>query len=262
MNCRDVREGLWPPERPRLVGPQVERARAHIRSCRECTRWFAEDRATLDTRHSLQSVRAPLRVQAKVFEALARAREGGTRSRVDAMRAGASRLRKRVAAVGGLLAAGAISALIIGPRLPPDGGARAGVIGEMGSDAAFVEDYLRRAVGEDYLESSDAEEIARFLRRELGLHSNLLSLAGLVPTRVEICLLEGRRGAMVVYRLDGRRVTHYLVPKAAEERPPRIAREHGSLTVVTWSTDALEEALVGEMPSNELLDLARSGITE
>ena len=162
-----------------------------------------------------------------------------------------------------LLAVLAASTILLGPKLSRGGSDPAMAVDDFGSDAAFVEDYLRRAVGEDYLESSDPEEIAHFLRRELGLESSLLNLAGLLPTRVEICLLEGRRGAMIVYHgSSGRSVTHYLVPKLAGERPPRVAREHGGLTVVTWSTDTLEEALVGEVPPRELLDLAMTGISE
>jgi anti-sigma factor RsiW len=258
--CREVREGLWPPERPRLLGPEVERAREHVRDCSECTRYFAQDRAVLDTCHRLRAVRAPLSVRARVFEALAQARRRPASSEQPEPPAERPlHANMRIAGGVALLVLFVLSGVVLGPGLLRDDPSPIEVAETPGSDAAFVEDYLRRAVGEDYLETSDPEEITRFLRRELGLQSRVLDLAGLIPRRVEICLLEGRRGAMVVYRLDGRTVTHYLVPKEAEQQAPRVAQEHGNLTVVTWSTDSLEEALVGEIPSDELLELARSG---
>ncbi|MEX2468072.1 MAG: hypothetical protein WD995_14265 [Gemmatimonadota bacterium] len=246
-----------------MLGPEVEAAREHVRKCSECTRYFAQDRAVLDAGHRLRDVRAPLPVRTRVFEALAQARQRPARGEHAEPSVPHRPARSAMWAVGGGAVAMLVllAGLMLGPRLLQDAEPRMEVAEASGSDAAFVEDYLRRAVGEDYLETSDPEEIARFLRRELGLHSRALTLAGLVPRRVEICLLEGRRGAMVVYRLDGRSVTHYLVPKKAEPQAPRVAQEHGSLAVVTWSTDSLEEALVGEMPSDQLLELARNGVS-
>jgi hypothetical protein len=137
-----------------------------------------------------------------------------------------------------------------------------GLLGSTGptdsvAEEAFVEDYLRRGVGQDFLDSSDREEIARFLQRELGLSSRLLDAPGLVPARVEICLLEGRRGAMVVYHHEGRTVTHYVVADEGVPRGPRVADDHGELAVITWSSGQVEEALVGELPPGELLALVR-----
>ncbi|MDZ7779007.1 MAG: hypothetical protein U5R14_03585 [Gemmatimonadota bacterium] len=269
MNCREAREGLWPPERPRLLDPEIERAREHVRHCPECARYFQQDRAVLDSWHRLRGVRAPLRVRLHVFQALARARGEGGEVRIAEESTGAptgevgrSRARRWMAvAIVALIVVGSVS-VVFGSTWSQERVASEPEPAAAGSEAAFVEDYLRRAVGEDYLETSDRAEIARFLRRELGLQSELLELSGLVPTRVEICLLEGRRGAMVVYRLDGERVTHYLVPKRAEDRPPRVAREHGALAVVTWASSTIEEALVGQVSPDTLLQLARDGVSE
>jgi anti-sigma factor RsiW len=258
VTCDEARALLWPPERPRLVAADVERAREHVRACPECVRYLAQDRALLDAYHRLREVEAPLEVRGRVFEALGRARAGpGT---------GDDRPVAPRARSIGLAAMLAVSvALVVWSWSASDAAAPPPVAGSVedgrgaGVESAFVEDYLRRAVGEDYLESTDVEEIVQFLTRELGQHVTLLRLSELVPTRVEICLLEGRRGAMVVYRLDGKRVTHYLVPKAADARPPTVAPEHGDLAVVTWASGNLEEALVGEVSADTLLALARSG---
>lgn len=258
MTCDEARELLWPPERPRLLAAEIEKAREHVRTCPECLQYLAQDRALLGAYHRLREVEAPLEVRGRVFEALA---WGRAKPEAETRQGDASRVW-RTALV-------AVLAVSVGLTFWSWQGSDAGTpppVAEHADDqsgaaveAAFVEDYLRRAVGEDYLESTDIEEIVQFLRRELGQHVTLLRLSELVPMRVEICLLEGRRGAMVVYRMDGKRVTHYLVPKPAESRPPRVAREHGDLAVVTWASGNLEEALVGEVSSDALLALVRSG---
>ncbi len=134
--------------------------------------------------------------------------------------------------------------------------------------AMFVEDYLRRAVGQDQIVTSDAAEVRRFLERELGMELQPIQLAGLNLERVEICLLDGRRGAMIVYELDGAVVSHYLVPReGAEARPPALSDHRGAdpmgrMPVVTWSTPRVEQALVGEIDSTQLLQLAALGASE
>lgn len=254
MNCHDVRQGLWPPEKPKLLGPEIEKAQEHVRSCSECSRYFAQDRAVLDACHQLRSVRAPLQVRIRVFEALARGRDGRSwRSGAPGERTPV--LRRTLTAAAVVLLVGV--SVLAGPRL--GGAPESRLASAPGPEAAFVEDYLRRAVGEDYIDTSDREEIMRFLRRELGLESGLLDEGDLIPARAEICLLEGRRGAMIVYKKDGRSVTHYLVPRATRPHGPEVAEDHGELAVVTWSSGSVEEALVGELPPDQLLELARNG---
>ena len=129
----------------------------------------------------------------------------------------------------------------------------------------FVQDYLRRAVGEDQITSSDHEAVKRFLVRELGQALAPLEADGLVLTRAEICLLEGRRGAMIIYDRDGRTISHYLVPAEdgvvrapAQAEPLQGVEDVGALAVVTWASTSLEQALVGAVPPDMLLSLARN----
>lgn len=264
--CEEARELLWPPERPRLLASDVEKAREHVHTCPECVRYLAQDRTLLDAYHHLREVEAPLQVRGRVFQALAYGRsQPGHETLGAGTRRGGARLGWSVALVAVLAISSGTAFWSVsrsdGSALPTAAESTAHER-DGGVEAAFVEDYLRRAVGEDFLESTDTDEIVQFLTRELGQHVTLLRLAELVPIRVEICLLEGRRGAMVVYRLDGKRVTHYLVPKPAESRPPSVAREHGDLAVVTWSSMSLEEALVGEVSPDTLLALVRSGLSD
>ena len=128
----------------------------------------------------------------------------------------------------------------------------------------FAEDYLRRAVAEERIESSDAGEVSRFLTRELGRPIQLLQLAGLQVTSAEICLIEGRRGAMIQYVQDGREIYHYLIPRdGTQPRDPEPASAWSSDTsggpaLITWATPQIEQALVGEVPVEHLIELARN----
>jgi hypothetical protein len=128
----------------------------------------------------------------------------------------------------------------------------------------FVEDYLRRAVGQDHIVTNDPAEVTRFLERELGLRFAPIQIAGLDLARAEICLLEGRRGAMIVYKKDGAEVAHYLVPREdSPEREPALSTkgraDSGAMPVVTWATPNIEQALVGEVGAEELLRIAWRG---
>ena len=132
----------------------------------------------------------------------------------------------------------------------------------------FVEDYLRRAVGQHHLITSDPDEVRRFLVRELGIEVGPLRASGLELRRVEICLLEGRRGAMIVYAKGGASVSHYVVPRRdTRPRKPTLSKPtdpvlSATLPVVTWSTDALEQALVGDLASSELMQIAEGEVLQ
>jgi len=254
MDCHTARVGLWPPERPRLVGAEEARARAHVASCGACARFFAQDRLLLDALEGLREVRAPLKVRERIFQSVAAARageihssgpEGRTQARWTPWVAGIATLAM---AVGSVVAA-------VGTGVPP---------AAPDTNDAVAQDYLRRTVGEDYLDTSDPHEVSRFLERELGLIVSPLQADGLSVERVEICLLGGTRGAMIMYRIHGENVSHYLVPThAAREQAPAVARERagrggGTLPMITWAAPDVKQALVGAVSPEELLALARS----
>jgi len=127
----------------------------------------------------------------------------------------------------------------------------------------FVEDYLRRAVGEDHIETDDPAEVTLFFQRALGIRVVPISLTGLSILRAELCLLKGQRGAMIVYNERGARVMHYLVPAATTTaRAPALSGrrpETAEMPVVTWATPRVEQALVGEVSADRLLELAVLG---
>ena len=134
---------------------------------------------------------------------------------------------------------------------------------ELAEGSMFVEDYLRRAVGQDHITTSDPDEIGRFLARELGMRLRPIELEGLALEGAEICLLEGRRGAMIVYKRNGASISHYLVPREdAQPRQPALSMDccgtASETPVVTWATSQVEQALVGEISPEQLLALAGS----
>ena len=82
---------------------------------------------------------------------------------------------------------------------------------------------------------------------------------------LEICLIEGRRGAMIQYVEDGREISHYLIPReGTQPRDPEPAvawsssGSAGGPALITWATAEIEQALVGEVPEAHLVELARN----
>ncbi len=155
-----------------------------------------------------------------------------------------------MASVVGLLAGGFAVSLRNVPEALDDGG-------------LFAEDYLRRAVAQERIASSDPGEVSRFLTRELGRPIQPLQVAGLRLTSAEICLIEGRRGAMIQYVQDGKEISHYLIPRdGTQQRDPEPASAWssggaGGPALITWATPAIEQALVAEVPEDQLVELAR-----
>ena len=250
MNCSEARHALWPPERPRLAEAEVLEARRHVQGCAACESYFAQDSVLLEAFDRASQERAPQILRERVFDALARERSrslGLTPTR---------RVRRRwvlaaAASVVGLLAGGFALSLRNVPDAPTDGG-------------LFAEDYLRRAVAVERIVSSDAAEISRFLTRELGRPIWPLQVAGLRLTGAEICLIEGRRGAMIQYVEDGQVISHYLIPReGTQRRDPEPSSKFGSgsmvgPTLITWATPEVEQALLGEVAEDHLMDLARN----
>lgn len=261
MDCTQAREGLWPPERPKLVGEEIAEARRHVAECPDCTEFFAQDRALLDSYERLRAEKAPIDVRERVFDSLSKARWDALQ-RQDAE--SGSRPVWRHGLVPATVLAAALAVIAFGSLDRPG----TAVVADGDDPGMFVEDYLRRAVGQDHIETSDPDEIVRFLQRELGVSLKPLEIEGLELIGAEICLLEGHRGAMIVYKKDGAAVSHYLVPRdGAAPRGPELSGQRSgpgtaSMPVVTWSTPEVEQALVGELGSAQLLQLAASGASK
>ena len=257
MNCYSARSGLWPPERPRLFSGEVTEAQKHVEECPECREYFAQDRLLLEAYKAVRETPAPRRVRERVFDVLARERAG-----VFSGEAGGSRRAARRSGLVPSLMVAALAAVALGTTLTVTN--RADHLSA--DDTMFVEDYLRRAVGADRIESSDRTRVARFLARELGIAVAPIEHEGLELQRAEICLLEGRRGAMIVYKRDGELISHYIVPRpAAAPRAPAPGRAleeaAGAPAVITWASRSFEQALVGEVSPDSLMVLIQQAPT-
>lgn len=260
MDCSTAREALWPPEKPRLAGEPILEARRHVEGCAACQEYFQQDRRILDAYDRLRETRAPRHVRERVFDVLAHERSGarGTdRAASERTPVGAMSLPGwMVGVAASLVLLSTVGTGAMWVNRPP--GAREG--GDL-----FVDDYLRRAVGQDNIVTSDPAEIARFLAKELGLPITPMQVEGLRLAGAEVCFLDGRRGAMIRYRSNGQEVAHYLIPRegvaARAPRPSHIRPEgmdgQGSPSVITWATPSLEQALVGEIPAEQLLAIVR-----
>ncbi len=263
MTCAEAREALWPIRRPQLVGGRVEEARRHVEACSACQDYLAQDEVLMSAYERLRGTRVPEALRERVFATIARERSvsqgsvPGSEPRARPATRSALEWTRRpwtIAAVG-------VVALASGVFFT-----RAAIEREPASGAAFVEDYLRRAVGQERIHSSDLATVRQWLTRELGLPLQPLQVTGLELEGAEICLLEGRRGAMILYRLGGAQIAHYLVPRdGVLARAPAIGAgdrdfEGAVLPLVTWSTPSVEQALVGELESSQLLALARAGL--
>ena len=206
VTCERARDGLWPPEHPRLQR-EIERARFHVESCDACREFFAQDRALLDLWDRAPRARTPTRLRERVMDTLAAERTRGTRGR-------ATRMAGRVAAV----VLGILVAALVLRSPPPDAAA---------GRSGFVEDYIRRAVAGRALETTDPDRVAAFLHAELGITARPLTGRGVSVLGVEICLVDGQRGAMVSYEVRGRRLSHYLIPRSETRPAPALEpRDH------------------------------------
>lgn len=260
MDCSRAREGLWPPERPRLAEDEILAARRHVETCAACREYFAQDRLLLQLHDRLRQQKAPDDLRERIFDALARERTLGHDT--EAAPRGASGVPRR--SLVATVVAG-LALILLGTLAAVGWPWAAGSADSPDDGRMFIEDYLRRAVSEDYIVTSDPAEVARFLARELGVALAPLKAPGLRLTRAEICLLEGRRGAMIVYAIAGHTVSHYLVPSnGGEAKAPALAAPAAAgspgqpaPTVVTWATPSLEQAVVGALPPEHLLSLAR-----
>jgi len=245
LSCYDARHALWPPEHPRIHSEAHERAWAHVHACRECSRHFREDLGFREALGDAPWTPAPVEVRESVFRALA-----GVRSQESTS---AARPVPPRGAVILTFATALVAALALVLAAPDSGDA--------GTGDAAAQDYLRRAVEEEFMETSDPREVRRFLERELGVVVDPLQAPGLSLLRAEICLLEGVRGAMIEYRLGEDRVSQYVIPAPVSgARPPSVSqggRGKGAagLPAVTWAGSGLEHVLLGELPAARLLEL-------
>lgn len=73
-----------------------------------------------------------------------------------------------------------------------------------------------------------------------------------------ICLIRGRRAAIVEYEVEGHTIAHYRLPVSRAVRRERAVRlfTGRGLSVARWEDGAFENALVSDLPMERLASLA------
>lgn len=258
--CESARRLLWPLDRPRPWTAREEPAREHLRRCVACHAFFQAD-ATIgrSLRGSGAASRAHPELRERVFDALARER---SLRPVPLRRSGdgetQGRWPRRAVGIAGALGAAGTAALA----------AALLTLGPAPSESAepFVQDFMARAVEEETVERPDPRSISRFFLRELGMPVHAASLDGARVRRVMICIIRGRRAAMIEYEMkEGETIAHYRLPHVSR-RSPGDARPgrgglrvwtEGGISVARWNDTTFEHALVAALPESQLRELAR-----
>lgn len=124
-------------------------------------------------------------------------------------------------------------------------------------DEVFVEDFRRTALPEIARQNVPPEDVEAFYRAQFGGEGPTFMLDAPV-TKVAVCNLEGRMGAMVEYDWSGERVVFYQVPRPEEGGRPAGLRTgaEGELNVARWGDAAYDYALIASLPQEELARLA------
>lgn len=253
MTCGEARRLAWPDGAPRAVNDAVAAAEAHVAGCAAC-RAFVADMQAVAHRISTAAPRpsAPLETRERLFAALARAR--ATRERDRATRWSAVRL-----AAAGVAAVLVLAAVVW--RLPSPTGAAPDPV------ALLAEDH-RRSLGTDDIASGDTAAVARWLAPRVGFAVRVPTFAGGRLAGARLSDIDGRRGAVLVYRVDGREVSYYMLPRGAVAEPPPAASPvvhtatWAGFGVASWREPGLVHVLVADLPTARLQGLAHECIRQ
>lgn len=256
MDCSTVRD-LLGPEGGKLLPVLRRQLEDHVATCERCEEYLALDPVLLNAYARLRRERAPEEVRGRVAGALRVLEREPESDR--------SRAARRVVGWGSVavLAAAGIAAVVLAgdPAAAPEQ-----------PETAFVEDYVRRATAGEHLATSDPEEVADFLSDRLGVRLEPLVVEGLEVEGAEVCLLDGQLGALIVYKLDGVVLSHYLIPHdEASPREPTVSQfrmagdgqevaSDQEVNLVTWASPRLEQALMGSTAPATMVRLASATI--
>ena len=260
LDCADAREFVRPDAGPLhpALRTQVE---AHIAACEECQAYLKLDLQLHRAYESLRGEQAPEALRNKVVGAVRALQDPETMSG-GKPKEGARRTASVAWRSAGVLIAAGIATFLWSLDLDdPSTGFE---------ESAYVTDFVRRATAGEHLATSDPEELGRFFESRLGVRLRPLAVEGLELESGEVCILDGELGALILYKLDGQVLSHYLVPRTGTTaRPPsrRILdpdetlgmHDAAQVSMVTWASESVEQALVGSAPADALARLVTRG---
>lgn len=251
MTCGRARRLLWPDGGPRAATGEVIEAQAHVVGCGSCRQFLSEMRTFGEAiRTAAPREQAPAAVRRRVFSAVARARAG-----VPAVRG--RRWRPS------WLAAAAVLLVGVGGALTADRLAR-----QERDDpiSAIAEDHAR-VLGGARIDSTDPAVVAQWLAGQVhfAIHVPVLPDARLLGAR--LCVMDGRRGAVVEYQVGEARLSYFVVPEGAERAEAGEALQfrraaRAGYQLVWWREAGLVHAMVGSLPQSTLLALAKACVEQ
>ena len=260
MKCAEVRQTLWPADELRIGDELVEAALLHAERCATCRDFLEQDRQIAELiRQSVPRASAPRELRERLFTVLARERAGLGRVPHRVRVSGGRRWMGLASMALVAFAAGGTTYLMSRPPRQP-----------LSAADAFAHDYLRRVVEQESMQGTE-DEIAIFFAKELGIALQPPSIPGMQVERAIICLLGGRRGGVVEYSGEGKRLSFYLIPigddpvtepedlevdAVGDNMNVTTTISESGLSVATWRDGRHHHALVGDLDVVELRVLA------
>lgn len=257
--CEKALERLWEAEWYEGVSSEeLEDARRHLAQCGFCRAWMRRDEVLAGRLRDLRfatSRTCPQRVRAAIEAGMA----AGPDSEAVAPASGfldrlAERRRSWPSWAEGLIAASAAALLIAG------GLTLSQQLDSNLSNETILADFHRSALPELAHHDLTDEELQAFYEAQFAGRRPQLVLDAPVK-KVAVCDLDGRKGAMIEYDWDGRRLVYYQVPRKGKDggmvEGLRMSREDG-LAVARWADSSYDYVLVGAAPVETLEALART----
>ncbi|MFN2566949.1 MAG: hypothetical protein ABR499_18280 [Gemmatimonadaceae bacterium] len=234
-----------------MPSPEVIEAQQHLEACSACQQFVRDMLALGDAIHDgAAREHAPPDVRGRLFSAIARARTGS-----QPPSRGHHRAQWLAAAV--VLLVGLAGALTVDQLLRD---APADPITAIAGDHA-------KTLGETHIASSDPAEVTRWLAGHVHFAVHVPVLPGAELRGARVCVLDGRRGAVVEYEVDDAAVSYFVVPDRAELAdaggPPRFDRtKRAGYHIVSWREPGLLHAMVGNLPESRLVTLAKTCVEQ
>jgi anti-sigma factor RsiW len=244
--CGAVRRELLSVTGPRDHDASLAEAQAHVEQCASCRRFLTDMHAIRDaTRAAAGGDTAPAEVRERLFASIATARTDTTRKKV---------VRAAQLSIAAAAVVAAIAVFDIGRSR------------EVPSEfvSAITQEHAT-AVSGDRHESSDAEELQRWLAARLpfAVFVPVLEEAQLIGARIS--LTPRGRGAVVEYAVGSEAVSYFILPSQSGgmPEPGRFRHAHAAgYRAVMWSEMGLMHAMVGALPQPTLERLARDCIKQ
>jgi anti-sigma factor RsiW len=251
VSCGRARRVLWPEAGPKAVSSDVIEAREHVTECVACRQFFSE-MAAFGTaiQDAAPREQAPANVRESLFRAIAHARAGVELNPDRRVR----RSRVAVAAMALAIVGGAI--------------ATAYLLRDSSSDpiSALAADHASTVVSAR-IASSDPAEISQWLSRQVHFAMYVPVLPGAQLRGARLCIMDGRRGAVVEYEVDSVAVSYFVVPNGRTGITDRevagfdLAARAG-YRIVSWREPGLLHAMVGALPESRLAMLAKACVEQ